>query len=74
MKQVETGRAPMPYEINCYDKNGNLERRSYAETLEQAERIRLSWAKRHDITEFGYMPTIWKYDYKDAQYNRMEGY
>ena len=74
MKHVETGRTPMSYEINCYDKNGNLERRSYAETLEKAERIRLSWAKRHDITEFGYMPTIWKYDYKDAQYNRMEGY
>lgn len=72
--KVDTKRAPMPYEVNCYDASGNFERRSYAETLEQAERVRLSWAKRHGITEFGYMPTIWKYDYREANYNRMEGY
>lgn len=66
--------SPMTYLIKCYKPNGDLDHEEYAELLQRAEHIRAKWAKKNGITEFAYMPTIWKYNYPEACYERLSGY
>lgn len=65
---------PMAYLVKCYKPNGDLDNEKYVELLERAEHIRTKWAKKNGITEFAFMPTIWKYDYSESCYKRLPGY
>lgn len=62
------------YVVHLYKKNGELDHKEEAETLARAEHIRARWMKKNGIVDFSGAPTIWKFNYAEAVYERMEGY
>ncbi len=60
------------YMIRRYARNGNLHDRQFADTLEEAIRIRQEWIDKNHIKRFGLCPTIWESNGKE--YFRLEGF
>ena len=62
------------YMIKLYTKCGKLTDTWFTDSLQEAEKIRTEWAEVNGITEFSYMPTIWKHNWKKRGYERILGY
>lgn len=60
------------YMIKCYSKYGKHTNTVYTDSLKDAKKIRLDHAKKNNITDFPFFPTIWKWTGND--YKRMPGY
>ena len=62
------------YYVYCYSRTGRFVKCYDSITFERAVRIRKEWVECNDITDFGYMPTIWKYEYGTDKFERVLGY
>lgn len=62
----------MKYMIRRYEKNGSLHDSKYADTLDEAIRIRKDWIDKKQIKRFASYPTIWEHD--GEEYIRLAGF
>lgn len=71
--KISTTNGQVRYIVRCYTKAGDLDHEANADTLKQAETIRLEWAEKLNIRRFAYMPTIWTED-ADGKRTRLLDY